>query len=536
MEDLAKFRKEWQQELSQKRTHTQSNNTPDKSINAGSSSSSGLSGSAVAPANNCKASRLLDLKEAVTPPSEPSPVIKEVPEPEFLNSQPSGPSDGQGDSSDLSGTPFSSKPRRMFQPNELAALELFELAVDREHVGKMSDAVSYYREAFKIHDQVDKLYREMYFYEMKTKKRHGAGSLTASSSARHSTNSPVNPSGASNSLKKPNSKKPVKRRQPSENNPSGSDKGKTNLSIEPTPSQQSSIDIEKLSDACLSLSITPEVESHKCPLTLIPLEIIEYILCMVAVDDMRSFTTSLRLCKLFHFLGANTKYIWKTLAMREYVDQHYSKEAIESYGATLENSNGTKIDNEAVALQSPWNGDWCKMYKERPRLRFDGIYISTCNYLRPGVGESWYTPILMVTYYRYLRFYRDGTCISLLSTDEPRDVVPVFVRKSLKDSNTAFTVQRPDGTTITRPKGVVNGSWEIQNKEGDVMIETEGSVDRYMFHLWLNIRSSGGKKQNKLKWVEFWSINKITSDRADFSLKNDKAYFFAKYNYAEIER
>lgn len=88
MEDLAKFRKEWQQELSQKRTHTQSNNTPDKSVNAGSSSSSGLSGSAVAPANNCKASRLLDLKEAVPPPSEPSPVIKEVPEPEFLNSQP----------------------------------------------------------------------------------------------------------------------------------------------------------------------------------------------------------------------------------------------------------------------------------------------------------------------------------------------------------------------------------------------------------------------------------------------------------------
>ena len=62
------------------------------------------------------------------------------------------------------------------------------------------------------------------------------------------------------------------------------------------------------------------------------------------------------------------------------------------------------------------------MFRNRPRLRFGGVYISTVNYVRPGASlpnqqMTWSTPLHVVTYYRYLRFYRDGSCISLLTTE-----------------------------------------------------------------------------------------------------------------------
>jgi F-box protein 9 len=46
---------------------------------------------------------------------------------------------------------------------DLLALDDFEKAVDREHVGKLGDAVKYYRDAFRKNEQVDKLFREKYY-------------------------------------------------------------------------------------------------------------------------------------------------------------------------------------------------------------------------------------------------------------------------------------------------------------------------------------------------------------------------------------
>jgi F-box protein 9 len=61
---------------------------------------------------------------------------------------------------------------------------------------------------------------------------------------------------------------------------------------------------------------------------------------------------------------------------------------------------------------------WRLMFHTRPRIRFSGVYISTVNYVRPGASSanqvSWNTPVHIVTYYRYLRFFRDGTVLSLL--------------------------------------------------------------------------------------------------------------------------
>lgn len=70
-------------------------------------------------------------------------------------------------------------------------------------------------------------------------------------------------------------------------------------------------------------------------------------------------------------------------------------------------------------------------YIYMPRIRTDGVYICRIRYFRPGTTESissvsFNTPIHLVTYYRYLRFWNitDGyKCVSYVTTEEPKKAV-----------------------------------------------------------------------------------------------------------------
>jgi F-box protein 9 len=124
----------------------------------------------------------------------------------------------------------------------------------------------------------------------------------------------------------------------------------------------------------------------------------------------------------------------------------------------------------------------------------------------------------MVTYYRYCRFFENGTCINLLTTAEPSEIVPVFnshslgtKAKSTQQQLTKYT--KEDGTPLVIPKGVTCGTWKIESSDGRILIETEGSVDKYTFFMNFQIRSSGKNRHNKLKWIAFWNVNTLTQSR-----------------------
>lgn len=315
---------------------------------------------------------------------------------------------------------------------DLLALEDFERAVDREHIGRLGDAVKLYRDAFRKNERVDELYWEKYYSKRANVSKH-----------------------------------------------------KDDIS-------------EELADLQVKDAIQDDEDS---PLLDLPPEILEHILKCLAIDHFRSYVESSYTCRRFHDIFLNSQSIWKSLCMKEYPYQHYSDEAL------ARDFDGL-LDQSAI-VEKLYRSDWRKMYGIRPRIRFNGVYISTCNYMRPGWGEAWSTPIHMVTYYRYYRFFRDGTCISLLTVAEPVDVVPVFSRNTM-DGSHAVIYTRDDGTTLTRPKEILYGTWQLSSNDGDVLIETEGSVDRYTFYLHLQIRSSGKQHHNKLKWKRYWSFNKLT--------------------------
>lgn len=181
-----------------------------------------------------------------------------------------------------------------------------------------------------------------------------------------------------------------------------------------------------------------------------------------------------------------------------------------------------------------------QMLRTRPRLRFNGCYISTVNYHRPGASNtsnSTYTcPVHIVTYYRYLRFFRDGTCLSLLTTTEPADVVHHLTKENLqahhnRESMLPSAIMRHALKGRWRLSGSLAYQHDDMEKEGDVHIETEGVDAKYMYKMQLSLRSAGragGTRNNKLVWKGFWSYNRLTDDWATFTLRNDRAFFWSR--------
>ena len=61
------------------------------------------------------------------------------------------------------------------------------------------------------------------------------------------------------------------------------------------------------------------------------------------------------------------------------------------------------------------------MLKNRPRIRFDGIYTCKFHYVRPGQSEtSEYRPQHDVFTYKYIKFCENGKAITIYTVLEPQ--------------------------------------------------------------------------------------------------------------------
>ncbi|KAK9464805.1 hypothetical protein V1512DRAFT_267484, partial [Lipomyces arxii] len=315
------------------------------------------------------------------------------------------------------------------------ALRIYELAVEKEKIGSLSDALHFYRQAFRLDDGVDKSYRNKHF-----------------------------PESSYRPLPKPSTK----------------------ASTSTLPTDKTSTLLSDYS----STALEPEDEELPSPLLVMPNEIVNLILRSLALMDLSSFTRTTYVCKKLAFLGYSDSKLWQQLCMHTYPKMVYEDPVDE---------------NEAVRL---WSDNWRLMFLERPRIMFNGIYISSCNYQRYGRADSWNVPIHIVTYYRYLRFYPDGTIISMLTTREPIEIVPEFHRHLIR-------------------RDMFNGTWRM-SIDGRVRIESQAPVVKYIFLQELDVKSSGRGRHNRLSWVGFWSLNQATGDRFEFSLTRDKPFYFSR--------
>ena len=290
--------------------------------------------------------------------------------------------------------------------------------------------------------------------------------------------------------------------------------------------------------------------------------------------DIAVFARLSLVCRHFAHLVATEDRIWKQVCLgpdRGFAGMHYdwscsiTGEDLPDFTRSIEHDYPFSInsdDSQIISTSninpvvhsslsaSPWETlsptypTHRTMFRFRPRIRFNGCYISTVNYIRPGASStsqlSWNTPVHIVTYYRYLRFFRDGSCVSLLTTAEPVDVVH-HLSKANVPSSAQYGKTNP---SLLPPMSIMQhalrGRWKLQSPlsaskeepEGTLSIETLGiDPDKYTYMMSLAMRSAGrkdGTRNNKLAWRGFWSYNKLTDDWAEFGLKNDKPFFWSR--------
>ncbi|XP_046492188.1 F-box only protein 9 isoform X1 [Neodiprion pinetum] len=153
---------------------------------------------------------------------------------------------------------------------------------------------------------------------------------------------------------------------------------------------------------------SPQFEQSTTHISALPMEIILYILRWVVSSelDLRSLEVFAKVCRGF-FVSARDDEIWRLAC-------------IKAWGVNC----GTF---------EPDYKSWRQMFVERPRLRYNGCYISKTSYVRHGENsfqDQFYRPWHLVEYFRYLRFFPEGRVLMLTSADEAQSCV-----NSLKQRN-----------------------------------------------------------------------------------------------------
>ena len=424
------------------------------------------------------------------------------------------------------------KPKPSHEPR--SALEHYERAVEKEIEGKLGDSVSHYRQAYRLDARVDQEYKNKHFAA--AWKGQSAGSSTSQSA-------------------------------PSQAMSAGKD----------TAVPLSFADLITSFAGAPIAGVDPIIKGDRappCPISKLPSEILHDIYLQAAIQDPALLSRIALVCKKFAWDIFTDISVWKRLALgpefgvgSQKYDFACDLRGREIIDEVLGSADGEKEENLGPDIKelSENHKDWREFFHSHPRIRFNGVYISTVNYTRAGHGNAtsavWHTPIHIVTYYRYLRFFRDGTVISLLTTHEPTEVVHQLTRENMElmalhpkehpvshagsgPSNVAGSAPAPHITPSAQAlmKHALRGRWRLchpthewTNKkieEGDLHIETEGVGPRYIYTMHLSLKSASRSRtavrNNKLQWKGFWSYNHLTNDWAEFQLKNDRAFVFSR--------
>jgi F-box protein 9 len=464
-----------------------------------------------------------------------------------------------------------------------SALEHFERAVEKESQGNLGDSLSHYRKAYRLDAKVDQSYKNKHFptKSKPTNPNPSNASATVPSTAHHSSEGPQETM---------------------------------------TMSQL----IETFADAQI-IGAPPLIEGDippHCGIKDLPTEVLLELLQAIGIRDPALLMRLSLVCKKLAYHLYKDNALWKRVALGPefgLAGQRYNfvtdLQGRESVYRVLEEDDGPIEDPSSSLLSSvvtdvyfPKETIWQDIFHNYPRIRYTGVYISTVNYTRAGgssaTANTWSNPIHIITYYRYLRFFRDGTCISLLTTNEPIEVVhhltkenltfvraggkketpshplnftssaPALFRESGNSSAISSSSGLPPPNNAAAPppsaqqimKHALRGRWRLCHPSldtptveatpttttgtgttaatnqsptppispGDLHIETEGAGPRYMYTMHLSLKSAGSArskhttKNNKLQWKGFWSFNVLTSDWAEFHLKNDKPFFFSR--------
>uniref|UniRef100_A0A9J7XNL5 F-box only protein 9 n=2 Tax=Cyprinus carpio TaxID=7962 RepID=A0A9J7XNL5_CYPCA len=199
----------------------------------------------------------------------------------------------------------------------------------------------------------------------------------------------------------------------------------------------------------------PATDSTQLHISALPFEVLMYIFrWVVSCDlDLRALEQLSLVCRGFYICARDPE-IWRSACLR--------------------------VWGRSCTKMLPFSS-WREMFLERPRVRFDGVYISKTSYIRQGEEslDGFYRAWHQVEYYRYLRFFPDGQVMMLTTPEDPLITVPRLRSKNSRYVQTFSTKYQRSRFCRWNPAP-----------------EAE-----HTFHVGLQLSSGGRQRFNKLVWI-----------------------------------
>ncbi|KAJ3102501.1 hypothetical protein HDU97_000460 [Phlyctochytrium planicorne] len=264
----------------------------------------------------------------------------------------------------------------------------------------------------------------------------------------------------------------------------GTDSFQTYYTLTETPAVTDAEPLELDYSECQFMAEIPELPVLMAKL---PDEVIGNIIFWSMVLDFNAIIRIAMVCKRMCHL-TRSKTLWKQMC------HHFHKE-----------SSQALLDENRLTFKN----DWLNMWLDKPRIRYDGIYISRVNYIREGYTESFNKPLLIVTYYRYIKFL-PGSLVKFWRT-------PLEPAVAVKEFNA-------DPKTL---KGMSTGTFSIS--AGNIFMTTDDPDQPLCrFSTQLKLTSSRRGRHNKLSWVDFSYVDKRKPDKIDIRSSQLKPFAFSK--------
>lgn len=392
--------------------------------------------------------------------------------------------------------------------NDAQALHLFEVAMEKEQHGLMSDAIKYYRSAFKLNERVDLLYRKHKVPQAMAQHRDEHGK----NSGRQVDMAVVKNIKVDQLLQ---SFAMIPARAPDEDHPDA--------------------DHITIKVAGLDLNAPSREVS---PLLALPEEIWVHVLKILIDESPEAWFKFGITCKRNAFLAFASLVLWRHLCYLIYPLQSYEENAIEEV-----------VPLDPLQVLPQYGNSWKRMLRDRPFLKFMGCYISVVNYYSEGgraeLSSSLSNPVRVVTYYRYLRFYPNGECVMALTRLAPLKVVSQFLRKN-KLGCIVSNYESRDMSRVNpadEPHKIFRGRWTLSTDSKVHVVVEHGLVPYYTFHYHFTVGNIRAISNHcKLSWDRFYGVWKRTESMeeregevVDFSLKSEKDFKFLRVRSYTID-
>ncbi|XP_016112270.1 F-box only protein 9 isoform X2 [Sinocyclocheilus grahami] len=226
----------------------------------------------------------------------------------------------------------------------------------------------------------------------------------------------------------------------------------------------------------------PETDTTQLHISALPFEVLMYIFrWVVSCDlDLRALEQLSLVCRGFYICARDPE-IWRSACLR--------------------------VWGRSCTKMLPFSS-WREMFLEKPRVRFDGVYISKTSYIRQGEEslDGFYRAWHQVEYYRYLRFFPDGQVMMLTTPEDPLVTVPRLRSKNSRVDSIMFGHYRLSQDTDNQTKVYVVVSKRKEEKVAEYQRSrfcrrSPAPEAERAFHVGLQLSSGGRQRFNKLVWI-----------------------------------